>query len=485
MEYSFLAPNGGKVAVGRIGGAGWGGVGSSLGNTFLNYYSFPPRPLWWLSGVEARGRGGRGRGFFSLFSPMVNNSCLNGPDNVYFYHTCTIVPTYVRDRGVMEAILAFLLIGGGLIYCAACLAAFTGLLRKPPVRSDGYTPNVAVIIAARNEEENIGRLLDDLLAQDYPVTAMSVVAVDDCSEDGTAEIIRRHAESDPRILQARTTASRSPYSHKKRAIHEGILSSASEIILTVDADCRVPRGWISGMVRHFTPETELVAGAVIVEGNGLRAGLEKLEFTGIQAMAAGLMNRGFPITCNGANLAYRRASFERVGGFHGIGTLVSGDDDLLMQKIAHGGASRVVFLTGKETAVHVETARSLRELLMKRIRWASKIKGYPSIPAITLLVLFFGFFAAAPAGLGCATAGLTGFGPLALGYGLKTAGDLLLVSHGLGKNGKPGLLALFPLAELLHAPYIILVTLQGFFGRFEWRGRRTGALSGEVKRANP
>lgn len=385
----------------------------------------------------------------------------------------------------MEIILGYILIGGGAIYAVVCLFAFAGLQHRSPVRRGDYTPTVAVIIAARNEEEKIGGLLDDLLAQQYPPEAMCIVAVDDCSEDGTDEVIHRYAERDSRIHPARTRDSQSPYSHKKRAIHEGILSSASEIIMTVDADCRVPNGWIREMVRHFTPEVELVAGSVIVEGTGLRAGLETLEFTGIQAMAAGLMNRGFPITCNGANLAYRRTAFDRVDGFRGVGKLVSGDDDLLMQKIAKGNAARVTFLTGVETAVRVNAAGSLREFLMKRVRWASKIGGYPSISAIALLTIFFGFFLAAPVGLICAMAGVAGFGPLALGYGLKMTGDLLLVLRGLEEIGKPGLLRLFPLAELLHAPYIIGVTLQGFFGGFEWRGRHTRAINGEMEKVNP
>lgn len=40
---------------------------------------------------------------------------------------------------------------------------------------------------------------------------------------------------------------------------------------------------------------------------------------------------------------------------------------------------------------------------------------------------------------------------------------------------------IFPLAEVLHIPYIIGVTLKGFFGSFEWRGRRTAAVSPECR----
>ena len=38
--------------------------------------------------------------------------------------------------------------------------------------------------------------------------------------------------------------------------------------------------------------------------------------------------------CNGANLAYERKAFFEVNGFTGIDHIASGDDMLLMQKIA-------------------------------------------------------------------------------------------------------------------------------------------------------
>jgi cellulose synthase/poly-beta-1,6-N-acetylglucosamine synthase-like glycosyltransferase len=372
------------------------------------------------------------------------------------------------------AVLAAILVGGGAVYFTVCIISLLGLLRSYPT-ADARAPAVSVIVAARNAEETIGSLLDDLLGQDYPTECVEILPVDDDSEDGTPGIIRSYACRDHRVKSVETPDSRSPLSHKKKAVYKGILSSHGEVVMTVDSDCRVPGGWIHGLMRHFTPGVELVAGEVRIEGKGLLAWLETLEFTGIQCMAAGLANMRFPVTCNGANLAYRRAAFERVRGFEGIGGFVSGDDDLLMQKIARGNPSRVVFAVGSETAVRVPAVASIREFLSKRSRWASKIRGYSSHSAVALLVLFFVFFAAVPVGLGCSLAGFSGYGALAAGYGLKTAGDALLTGYGLARAGKAGILLVFPLAELLHVPYILGVTLNGFFGRFEWRGRYTGA----------
>ena len=377
---------------------------------------------------------------------------------------------------VLKIILSFIIIGGGFVYLFTCLIAFSGHFRSHEKLED-HTPTVSVIIGARNEEKNIGSLLYDLMKQDYPSERIEIVVIDDCSDDNTRGIVEGFIEKDKRIHLADTQHSQSPYSHKKRAVHEGILSSSGEIIMTTDADCCIPGSWIRNMVKFFTPCVDLVAGEVIVEGGGITGWLEALESTGMQVMAAGLMNAGFPVTCNGANLAYRRTAFYRVGGFEGVGRMVSGDDDLLMQKIAREQPSRVIFVSGRETAVYSHASKSPGEFFIRRARWASKISGYPSRGAVVLLSFFFAFFAAIPLWLVLTLAGVFSSGILIAGFGMKLAGDILLVLYGLIKIGCLKLMLLLPLAEVLHIPYIIVVTPKGFFGSFEWRGRQTKAIS--------
>ncbi|HUT63895.1 MAG TPA: glycosyltransferase [Anaerolineae bacterium] len=375
-----------------------------------------------------------------------------------------------------EKILACILIGSGIVYFFTCLVACLGYLKPQRVKSD-YHPSVSVIIAARNEEETINTVLDDLLTQDYPRNKIQIIIVDDHSEDGTKGVVETFTTKDDRILLREARFSKSPYTYKKRAIHAGIQSSTGEIILTVDADCRVPPGWISGMVEYFSPEINLVAGEVLVENGSFWGWLEALDFTGIQMMAAGLMNAGFPITCNGANLAYRRSAFERTGGFEGIGSMISGDDDLLMQKIARERPSSVIWAKGAKTAVRVKAKNNIREFLAQRTRWVSKTEAYPLRQTVVLLYVFFTFFVMVCLWLVAALFGIWGFVPFMVGYGCKVAGDALLCGYGVIKYGRPALLGMFPVAEILHIPYILGVTLKGQFGSFEWRGRRTGAVS--------
>lgn len=372
---------------------------------------------------------------------------------------------------VFAAILTFTAIIGGLVYAVACITAFVGHAGRSLAYSDDL-PTVSVIVAARNEENTIGPLIDDLLVQDYPYDRFTITVIDDCSTDDTADVVRQYAACHSRLQLLSSNDSLSPYTHKKKAIHTGILATDGEIVMTVDADCRVPHGWIRGMVRCFAERVNLVAGEIHVEGNGVPASLEILEFTGIQMMAAGLMNAGLPITCNGANLAYRRSAFDRVGGYDGYGRVVSGDDDLLMQKMAKYDPHTAVFVTGGETAVRVRANDSIGAFLHQRTRWASKIGTYPSKRALILLVAFYLFLAALPLWIVAAASGALSWTPLIVGFGLKITGDTLLVGTGLAERGLMGPLVFFPLAELLHVPYILYVAPRGLFGSFEWRGRR-------------
>lgn len=58
-------------------------------------------------------------------------------------------------------------------------------------------PSVSILVPARNEEQNIRRCLQSLLAQDYP--DFEVLALDDDSGDGTRRILEPLAVSNPRL----------------------------------------------------------------------------------------------------------------------------------------------------------------------------------------------------------------------------------------------------------------------------------------------
>src|ERR1051325_6145636 len=63
-----------------------------------------------------------------------------------------------------------------------------------PVRQDDFTPKVSVIIAAHNEELNLGAKIENTLALDYPREKLEIVVASDCSTDRTDEIAQQYAD---------------------------------------------------------------------------------------------------------------------------------------------------------------------------------------------------------------------------------------------------------------------------------------------------
>jgi len=94
--------------------------------------------------------------------------------------------------------------------------------------------------------------------------------------------------------------------------------------------------------------------------------------------------------CNGANLAYSRKAFETVNGFKGIDNIASGDDMLLMHKIAKQYPAGIFYLRSKNVIVSTAPVHSIKAFFNQRIRWASKADQYDdkSIFWVLLLVYF-------------------------------------------------------------------------------------------------
>jgi cellulose synthase/poly-beta-1,6-N-acetylglucosamine synthase-like glycosyltransferase len=52
----------------------------------------------------------------------------------------------------------------------------------------------SIVIAARNEAQNISHLIDNLLSQNYPKNLFEIIVVDDFSEDNTLLILEKYLQ---------------------------------------------------------------------------------------------------------------------------------------------------------------------------------------------------------------------------------------------------------------------------------------------------
>lgn len=107
----------------------------------------------------------------------------------------------------------------------ALIAPFVPRTKPKP----GYLPTLSVLIAAYNEEANIGKKVEQTLALDYPAEKLEILVLSDGSTDHTDEIIR--AFKDPRVRLIRME----PRRGKTAAQNQGVREARGEILVFSDA----------------------------------------------------------------------------------------------------------------------------------------------------------------------------------------------------------------------------------------------------------
>ncbi|MDZ7265068.1 MAG: glycosyltransferase [candidate division KSB1 bacterium] len=338
---------------------------------------------------------------------------------------------------------------------------------------------VSVVVAARNEAQNIGNLLTELQQQTYPAEWYEVIIVDDGSEDRTAEIVDQFARRDARIRLIQVQPDQTPgLIAKKKALNQGIQQSTGEIILSTDADCHVQPTWIETMVSYFTDEVGFVVGFSQLGNPGYRyslfEGLQAVDFLSLMAAAQGCTNFDFPLAASGQNLAYRKEAFLSVGGFEKVKNRVSGDDVLLLQLVRKYTPWKIRFASAHSGFNWTKPEKTLRAFLNQRKRWASNGAFQMRLNIIFFMFIFVTFlmniiaFVGAPIYFWFTHSLLV---PLII-LGAKFLIEFLLTFKGALVYQRTDLLKYFPLWMVLQMPYVIFTGLMGSLGRFIWKERR-------------
>ena len=371
---------------------------------------------------------------------------------------------------------------GGLFYFLLDCALVHGLLRLRR-HDSGETPLVSVVVSARNEEATLENCLAHLFSQSCPKDRYEVLVADDRSTDKTDMILRRWQERHPDQLRVlRIPECPEGISPKKHALGKLIELAKGEIVLATDADCQVPYGWVEAMARTFAPDTVMVAGLSEFQPDTRRGWLlpvQALEFFSHGVIGAALIALGFPVTCTGNSLAYRKSFFLEVGGFSGDERVLSGDDDLLLQKAFRTHRRHVRFCSDPASFVTTAPQDSTFGFFNQRSRWASKTTRY-SPPVVALFVAIFLWYcwvALTPlVGLLGLKLGSTWAGTVlaagVAGFLWKTLWDGLVMSRGAKLFGREKLMKAFPATAVLHIPMIVLPVVFGLCGLFRWKGAK-------------
>ncbi len=375
---------------------------------------------------------------------------------------------------------------GGLVaaalsgsYALLMLAFRWGWTRTPETDAPAARPRtrVTVIVPARDEAGRIGHCIRALKRQDYPAGLVQILVVDDHSRDGTAEEAREAGGDRVLVLSLRDLlraepANRRFRAYKKWAIERAVARATGELIVTPDADARPGESWLSLGAPPERHGWQLLAGPVaFYPTTRLLGRFQELDFLSLVGIAGASIRLGFHNLCNGANLAYTREAFLAVGGYRGLDDLPSGDDLLLMHRIARHYPGRVGFLKDRRAVVYTRPEKDLAGFWQQRLRWAGKSTRYEDRRITLILAGVWLFNLAIPAFwvLGVVDAAWFRIGLLM--FLIKIAADTLFQAPVVRFFRRTQLLWSFLPLQLLHLAYVIVIGPWSTFGGYRWKGR--------------
>ena len=356
-----------------------------------------------------------------------------------------------------------------------CVVAFlvTGwkAIKRPRIKLSGFTTKVTVMIAARNEAESIHLTIEDILAQDYPKHLTEIIIVDDHSTDQTSQIISSYADRGIKLLQLNEDKPLNSY--KKKAIAEAIKLSGGELMVATDADCRMGSKWLSSVAGYYEMEQPFMISSPVsyFEEQSLFERMQALEFYSLIATGAAFIGNGHASTCNGANLAYRKDIFYEVGGFTGIDDLASGDDELLLQKVAKRYPGKIGFLKWYDAVVFTHAKHNLASFMQQRRRWASKSVKYKDKKVVALVVGLWLFNLSVLANLCYGLYDPHYLVVSGLQYITVFLAELALLIPVTIFFKRPRLIMVLPISIPLYFVYFVYIGMLGNKGKYNWKGR--------------
>lgn len=367
-----------------------------------------------------------------------------------------------------------------LIY-AVLIDYYRRAWNQMPVFPNNNSPvntSISVIIAVRNEENNIHSLLQSLQKQAYPSTLFEVIVVDDHSTDKTFELVSNFPKGEMRLSLLKLSEHISPEqiigSYKKKAIEYGISKATGKLMVTTDADCLFTNEWLLVIGRFYeSTAAKFIAAPVKIDGTrSFLSIFQTLDFLTLQGITAASVHKKIHSMCNGANLAYEKSAFTEVNGFEGIDNISSGDDLLLMHKIYSRYPQQVFYLKHESAIVSTAPVTTWKQFFQQRIRWASKADSYTDKRIFWVLLLVYLL------NVCFLVLGVAAFfkSTWAFFFLLLFLAKILIefpfvntVAHFFKQQL---LMNYFIIMQPLHITYTLIAGWLGKFGSFEWKGRR-------------
>jgi glycosyltransferase involved in cell wall biosynthesis len=241
------------------------------------------------------------------------------------------------------------------------IALLKGLRETQGIREVELS-DCTLIIPFRNEAENLQTLTERLRAQNKMPKA--IIFVNDHSTDNSVMLMEQELKSNPhwRLIHAKETG-------KKSAIAAGVNLVKTEYCITMDADVTLLENYFNQRVES----ADLMILPVVMHSKTVFGTFAAIEYNLFNALNI-LLGKIYMLSCSGANLMFRVASFKEVQHEMNKISHASGDDYFLLRAMQKR-KMKIGFSLNYDNSVTTHGAETYTGYLQQRLRWIGKTGG--------------------------------------------------------------------------------------------------------------
>ena len=225
---------------------------------------------------------------------------------------------------------------------------------------------LSIIIAARNECENLKKYLPSILNQQHP--DFEVIVVNDRSWDKTAEILIEFQKTHAHLKIVTIPDLGKDSFSKKFAITLGIKAAKNEILVFTDADCyTISDQWLLNISVSSEDAKMISLGAgPYKKNNGFLNALIRFDAVLIATQYLSMAKASLPYMGVGRNLSYKKTIYNQIQGFKSHYHIPSGDEDLFINQAAESKNTKVVF--NEQSLTYSIAENSFKKWAAQKIR---------------------------------------------------------------------------------------------------------------------
>jgi cellulose synthase/poly-beta-1,6-N-acetylglucosamine synthase-like glycosyltransferase len=358
-----------------------------------------------------------------------------------------LIPKFNLDYWTLLFVLLCFFSAVQLFYTLQFYARWAFYKRKN-LNNHVTLPPVSVIIAARNESDNLYENLQYVLCQDYP--EFEVIVVNNQSIDDSNWILIAFARQFPHLKVVELSKSPHLRPGKKLPITLAIKAAKYEQFVLTDADCKpASNSWLREMMSAGSAQQELVIGySPFSKEKGFLNRLIRYDNTWLAASSFAYALGNLPYKANGRNIAYSKQLFQKTNGFKNHYALIPGDDDLFLNDAIRYTKPALSIET--RSFVHAHAPKTWSAWLRQKAKHHATAARYSFIKRLLL-----GIYPASVVLLWISFVALlfnTTFLPLSGGVFLSIQViKWWLLGRGFNKLGEKKLGLFFPFWDLLHS----------------------------------